>query len=57
MTVNTHTSAHLGLGKMSGFVSSSAAFFSPAEQMFWEVMRLRREMTTARLGFYMADQG
>ncbi|XP_029697609.1 guanine nucleotide exchange factor for Rab-3A isoform X1 [Takifugu rubripes] len=28
-----------------------------AEQMFWEVMRLRREMTTARLGFYVADQG
>lgn len=28
-----------------------------AEQMFWEVMRLRREMTTARLGFYTADQG
>uniref|UniRef100_H3DF82 RAB3A interacting protein like 1 n=1 Tax=Tetraodon nigroviridis TaxID=99883 RepID=H3DF82_TETNG len=27
-----------------------------AEQMFWEVMRLRREMTTARLGFYTPDQ-
>lgn len=30
---------------------------SSAEQMFWEVMRLRREMTTARLGFYVSDQG
>ncbi|TMS05476.1 Guanine nucleotide exchange factor for Rab-3A [Larimichthys crocea] len=28
-----------------------------AEQMFWEVMRLRREMTVAKLGFYLADQG
>ncbi|XP_054588978.1 guanine nucleotide exchange factor for Rab-3A isoform X3 [Nothobranchius furzeri] len=28
-----------------------------AEQMFWEVMRLRREMTVAKLGFYFADQG
>lgn len=32
-------------------------FCRSAEQMFWEVMRLRREMTTARLGFYVADQG
>ncbi|CAK6961488.1 guanine nucleotide exchange factor for Rab-3A isoform X4 [Scomber scombrus] len=28
-----------------------------AEQMFWEVMRLRREMTVAKLGFYFTDQG
>ncbi|KAM9377122.1 guanine nucleotide exchange factor for Rab-3A isoform 1-T2 [Pholidichthys leucotaenia] len=28
-----------------------------AEQMFWEVMRLRQEMTVAKLGFYLADQG
>ncbi|KAM8861234.1 guanine nucleotide exchange factor for Rab-3A isoform 3-T4 [Synchiropus picturatus] len=28
-----------------------------AEQMFWEVMRLRREMTVAKLGFYLTDQG
>ncbi|XP_028441768.1 guanine nucleotide exchange factor for Rab-3A isoform X6 [Perca flavescens] len=28
-----------------------------AEQMFWEVMRLRREMTVAKLGFYITDQG
>ncbi|XP_045893227.1 guanine nucleotide exchange factor for Rab-3A isoform X4 [Micropterus dolomieu] len=28
-----------------------------AEQMFWEVMRLRREMTVAKLGFYQTDQG
>lgn len=27
-----------------------------AEQMFWEVMRLRREMTVAKLGFYLNDQ-
>ncbi|XP_028287061.1 guanine nucleotide exchange factor for Rab-3A isoform X4 [Parambassis ranga] len=27
-----------------------------AEQMFWEVMRLRREMTVAKLGFYFTDQ-
>ncbi|XP_058500927.1 guanine nucleotide exchange factor for Rab-3A isoform X1 [Solea solea] len=27
------------------------------EQMFWEVMRLRREMTVAKLGFYLTDQG
>ncbi|MEQ2187022.1 hypothetical protein GOODEAATRI_000331, partial [Goodea atripinnis] len=36
-----------------------ACFFCllPAEQMFWEVMRLRREMTVAKLGFYLTDQG
>ncbi|KAM6926864.1 guanine nucleotide exchange factor for Rab-3A isoform 2-T2 [Lycodopsis pacificus] len=28
-----------------------------AEQMFWEVTRLRREMTVAKLGFYLTDQG
>uniref|UniRef100_A0A3B3XZM6 GDP/GTP exchange factor Sec2 N-terminal domain-containing protein n=1 Tax=Poecilia mexicana TaxID=48701 RepID=A0A3B3XZM6_9TELE len=28
-----------------------------AEQIFWEVMRLRREMTVAKLGFYLTDQG
>ncbi|XP_072291198.1 guanine nucleotide exchange factor for Rab-3A isoform X2 [Eucyclogobius newberryi] len=28
-----------------------------AEQMFWEVMRLRKEMTVAKLGFYVTDQG
>ncbi|XP_030588412.1 guanine nucleotide exchange factor for Rab-3A isoform X2 [Archocentrus centrarchus] len=28
-----------------------------AEQMFWEVMRLRREMNLAKLGFYLTDQG
>ncbi|XP_029991670.1 guanine nucleotide exchange factor for Rab-3A isoform X4 [Sphaeramia orbicularis] len=28
-----------------------------AEQMFWEVMRLRKEMTVAKLGFYLTDQG
>lgn len=40
------------------FIFSRLLFFScSAEQMFWEVMRLRREMTTARLGFYTADQG
>lgn len=27
-----------------------------AEQMFWEVMRLRREITVAKLGFYVTDQ-
>uniref|UniRef100_A0A3P9M196 RAB3A interacting protein (rabin3)-like 1 n=1 Tax=Oryzias latipes TaxID=8090 RepID=A0A3P9M196_ORYLA len=27
------------------------------EQMFWEVMRLRREMAVAKLGFYLTDQG
>ncbi|XP_064859000.1 guanine nucleotide exchange factor for Rab-3A isoform X3 [Oncorhynchus nerka] len=27
-----------------------------AEQMFWEVTRLRREMTVAKLGFYLTDQ-
>lgn len=26
-----------------------------AEQMFWEVMRLRKEMTVAKLGFYVMD--
>ncbi|XP_055788987.1 guanine nucleotide exchange factor for Rab-3A-like isoform X9 [Salvelinus fontinalis] len=26
-----------------------------AEQMFWEVTRLRREMTVAKLGFYLTD--
>lgn len=30
---------------------------NPAEQMFWEVMRLRREMTVAKLGFYVTEQG
>lgn len=25
---------------------------SPAEQMFWEVMQLRREMSFAKLGYY-----
>ncbi|XP_040017714.2 guanine nucleotide exchange factor for Rab-3A isoform X3 [Gasterosteus aculeatus] len=28
-----------------------------AEQMFWEVTRLRREMTVAKLGFYLTDLG
>ncbi|XP_061773199.1 guanine nucleotide exchange factor for Rab-3A isoform X2 [Nerophis ophidion] len=28
-----------------------------AEQMFWEVMRHRREMTVAKLGFYLTEQG
>ncbi|KAM3870329.1 guanine nucleotide exchange factor for Rab-3A [Diretmus argenteus] len=28
-----------------------------AEPMFWEVMRLRREMTVAKLGFYLTDEG
>ncbi|XP_061825626.2 guanine nucleotide exchange factor for Rab-3A isoform X2 [Nerophis lumbriciformis] len=28
-----------------------------AQQMFWEVMRLRREMTVAKLGFYLTEQG
>ncbi|CAL9696959.1 unnamed protein product [Knipowitschia caucasica] len=28
-----------------------------AEQMFWEVMRLRKEMSVAKLGFYVTDQG
>ncbi|CAI5665005.1 unnamed protein product [Oreochromis niloticus] len=28
-----------------------------AEQMFWEIMRLRREMNVAKLGFYLTDQG
>ncbi|XP_046890029.1 guanine nucleotide exchange factor for Rab-3A isoform X4 [Hypomesus transpacificus] len=28
-----------------------------AEPMFWEVMRLRREMTVAKLGFFLTDQG
>ncbi|XP_061677573.1 guanine nucleotide exchange factor for Rab-3A [Syngnathoides biaculeatus] len=28
-----------------------------AEQMFWEMMRLRREMTVAKLGFYLIEQG
>lgn len=28
-----------------------------AEQIFWEVMRLRREMTVAKLGFYLTEQG
>ncbi|KAM6937092.1 guanine nucleotide exchange factor for Rab-3A isoform 1-T1 [Xenentodon cancila] len=28
-----------------------------AEQMFWEVVRLRREMSVAKLGFYLTDQG
>ncbi|XP_077372800.1 guanine nucleotide exchange factor for Rab-3A isoform X3 [Festucalex cinctus] len=27
-----------------------------AEQMFWEVMRLRREMSVAKLGFYLTEQ-
>ncbi|XP_013869085.1 guanine nucleotide exchange factor for Rab-3A isoform X2 [Austrofundulus limnaeus] len=27
------------------------------EQMFWEVLRLRREMTVVKLGFYLPDQG
>ncbi|XP_027883996.1 guanine nucleotide exchange factor for Rab-3A [Xiphophorus couchianus] len=27
-----------------------------AEQIFWEVMRLRREMAVAKLGFYLTDQ-
>uniref|UniRef100_A0A673ZT80 RAB3A interacting protein like 1 n=1 Tax=Salmo trutta TaxID=8032 RepID=A0A673ZT80_SALTR len=27
-----------------------------AEQMFWEMTRLRREMTVAKLGFYLTDQ-
>lgn len=51
-------SARLCLACMAAFVSPSALLVSrSAEQMFWEVMRLRREMTTARLGFYVADQG
>ncbi|XP_061532054.1 guanine nucleotide exchange factor for Rab-3A isoform X1 [Phycodurus eques] len=28
-----------------------------AEQMFWEVTRLRREMSVAKLGFYLTEQG
>ncbi|XP_060932695.1 guanine nucleotide exchange factor for Rab-3A [Limanda limanda] len=28
-----------------------------AEQMFWEVMSFRREMTVAKLGFYLTDLG
>uniref|UniRef100_A0A8C5H3M1 Guanine nucleotide exchange factor for Rab-3A-like n=1 Tax=Gouania willdenowi TaxID=441366 RepID=A0A8C5H3M1_GOUWI len=28
-----------------------------AEQMFWEVMRLRSEMSLAKLGFYLTEQG
>ncbi|XP_061138322.1 guanine nucleotide exchange factor for Rab-3A-like isoform X1 [Syngnathus typhle] len=27
-----------------------------AEQMFWEVMRLRREMSVAKLGFFLTEQ-
>ncbi|XP_037398853.1 guanine nucleotide exchange factor for Rab-3A isoform X2 [Pygocentrus nattereri] len=27
-----------------------------AEQMFWEVMRLRREMSVAKLGFFLTDE-
>lgn len=58
---STRSSARLRLMNPTGCVSPSAACgflcFSAAEQMFWEVMRLRREMSTARLGFYVADQG
>lgn len=52
-------SARLCLAGMAAFVSPAALLVSSrsAEQMFWEVMRLRREMTTARLGFYVSDQG
>uniref|UniRef100_A0A8C9RQC0 RAB3A interacting protein like 1 n=1 Tax=Scleropages formosus TaxID=113540 RepID=A0A8C9RQC0_SCLFO len=32
------------------------SFLPPAEQTFWELMRLRREMAVARLGFYPADE-
>ncbi|CAN9499388.1 unnamed protein product [Ophioblennius macclurei] len=28
-----------------------------AEQMFWEIMRLRREMNVSKLGFYLTEQG
>uniref|UniRef100_A0A3P9PCQ5 RAB3A interacting protein like 1 n=1 Tax=Poecilia reticulata TaxID=8081 RepID=A0A3P9PCQ5_POERE len=40
-------------------ISSDGVFFHhvSAEQIFWEVMRLRREMTVAKLGFYLTDQG
>lgn len=31
-------------------------YLCAAEQMFWEVMRLRREITVAKLGFYVTDQ-
>lgn len=27
-------------------------FFYSAEQMFWEVMQLRKEMSYAKLGYY-----
>lgn len=47
----------LGLTGESDRFRLTAVSSCSAEQMFWEVMRLRREMTTARLGFYIADQG
>lgn len=28
---------------------------SAVQLMFWEVMRLRREMSLAKLGYYMTD--
>lgn len=37
---------------ISFFSSSLPAFCLVVELMFWEVMRLRREMSLAKLGFY-----
>lgn len=40
------------LTDFSFFSSSLPAFCLVVELMFWEVMRLRREMSLAKLGFY-----
>lgn len=50
----------LGLNFANNQHLSFYFFFPPpcsAEQMFWEIMRLRREMNVAKLGFYLTDQG
>ena len=39
------------------FILSMVLLCYAAEQMFREVMRLRREMTVAKLGFFFTDQG
>lgn len=39
------------LMKVSLLIRHGAVFYQ-AEQMFWEVMQLRKEMSNAKLGYY-----
>lgn len=43
--------------EVRGFDLAMFLFFYvfPAEQMFWEVMQLRKEMSFAKLGFYREE--